>query len=499
MDISFTHKTVPVYRELSRPVKRIQETAESVVPDTNEDIGRIASVHTAVLLKSKDLTSRGVSVTGEMEIVLLYITENENGVSFVRMKKDFGMEFELGQMQTDTLTQIRLTVGSTEARVLNPRKVAATVELIGELSCYRQEEMRVETLLPGSAEGLLHGRCEHGETTAVNAVCEKTFALNEQYRFPEGKPEPVQIVSQEASFSVGEVQQVGSRVVVKGTLHVDVCYLSGEVDYPLAASFCSPFSQIVDTGAEVCEGCTVGFELTSAYFDLVDTISGEKALDAEVHAVLQLVSRERKSVAYLSDVYCNRMPAECSCQTLALSQISERQRVRLEGEGEIPVAEDCEDVLCVFSSLAQLGLTDSSLGAAVGLDVIYRTKTGTLAAVRRLLEVEKAALPPDSRLLAGRLDGVDLRPEGGSLRCRAFVEADYQSAASREITDVTAVTLREEEAWRPEELPTVTLVRPDTEDLWELAKRYHSSVEGILALNGEDGAAGDLLLIPREA
>ena len=93
---------------------------------------------------------------------------------------------------------------------------------------------------------------------------------------------------------------------------------------------------------------------------------------------------------------------------------------------------------------------------------------------------------------------MDLRPEGASLRCRAFVVVDYQSTESREITDVTAVTLREEEAWRPEELPTVTLVRPDTEDLWELAKRYHSSVEGILALNGED-AAGDLLLIPREA
>ena len=48
MDIVFTHKTQSCYREFADPVKRVQVSVESVVPDTREDIGRIASVLSAI-------------------------------------------------------------------------------------------------------------------------------------------------------------------------------------------------------------------------------------------------------------------------------------------------------------------------------------------------------------------------------------------------------------------------------------------------------------------
>ena len=39
MELSFSHKTASVYREKAHPIQRAQETFESVVPDTDEDIG----------------------------------------------------------------------------------------------------------------------------------------------------------------------------------------------------------------------------------------------------------------------------------------------------------------------------------------------------------------------------------------------------------------------------------------------------------------------------
>lgn len=153
MEISFENKVVGTYREISHQLKRIQESMESVVPDTNDDIGRIASVQTSVLLKSKDLTGRGVSVTGEACACILYITEGENAVSFLRLSKNFSMDFDIGDMEPDITAQINLSVTGTEARILNPRKVSVTMELSGELSCYRPETIAVESLLPGMAAG----------------------------------------------------------------------------------------------------------------------------------------------------------------------------------------------------------------------------------------------------------------------------------------------------------------------------------------------------------
>ena len=453
MEISFTHTAASCYREVASPVCRVQETAESVVPDTDPDIGRVVSVRTNVLLKSKDLTSRGVQVTGEMQAALLYITESETAVSCVQLRREFSMDFELGQIQAEALTQIRLSVASTEARVLNPRKVAVT---------------------------------------------EKTFAVSEQFRFPEAKGEPARLLSQEVGFTLEEVQQVGSRAVVKGTAVVTVYYLSKDADYPLRAQFSVPFSQIVDTGTASEGTSSAHVELTSAYFDLIDTISGEKALDVELHALLELVSREELNTAWFSDAYCNRMPCACLTQTTTLTTVAPAKKLRLDGEGLVSIAEDCEDVLCVLPFLAQLTRTENELSALTCLDVLYRSKGGGIAAVRRLFELEKGEISPATRLGDGRLCGEDFRPEGTSLRARLSLEVQTQNVETREITALTGVTLDEDAAWRPESLPNVTLVR-NGEALWELAKRCHSSVGAIEALNGETIHTADaLLLIPRE-
>ena len=71
MEISFENKIISAYKEICRQTKRIQICAESVVPDTDEDIGRVATVQSSVLLKSKDLTGRGVLISGEAQAALL--------------------------------------------------------------------------------------------------------------------------------------------------------------------------------------------------------------------------------------------------------------------------------------------------------------------------------------------------------------------------------------------------------------------------------------------
>lgn len=496
MDISFENKGASVYREIAHQVKRIQESAESVVPDTNDDIGRIASVQTSLLLKSKDINSRGVLVTGEAMATLLYITESERSVAFVKLSKSFEMEYEIGEIDVDTLAQIRLSVTNTEARVLNPRKVSVTMELAGELSCYRQETLSVETLLPEEACEGLHAKMERAEAMVAGGVNEKTFAVNEQFDFPEGKPAPAQLASQSVAFHVSETQSVGSKLIVKGTVDVAVCYLSQEADYPLRVQFSAPFSQIVETGLEDADSSAVMIELTSAYFDLIDTINGGKALDAELHAVVQTVSRRRQEIRYVSDVYSNRMPARCTVQSGQIAAVSEAKRVRLSASERLNIAEDCADVLSVLPSLSQLTVSPGKCSANLTLDVIYRTPGGSLASVRRLLSLEGEDPGGPARLTDARLSELTLRPDGPSLDCRAELELQLQSGSGLELDRVTAVSLDEEAAYDWAKLPSVTLVRCGGESLWELAKRYHSSVERIEAMN-EDPAAGKLLLIPK--
>lgn len=498
MKINLENKTKKCFRELCRQNRRIQETAECVVPDINDDIGKIASVQSAVYLKSKDITGRGVTVTGEAHAAVLYITEGERGVSSLKLTKPFSIEFECADIDAETISQIKLDVVNTEARVLNPRKISLTFEIAGELSCYREESTIVETTLSeGEVKGI-HARYRETELMCVNAVSEKTFTLSEQFTFPVGKPSPSQIVMPKAVFAVSDCQLIGTKLIVKGNMEISAAYLSDDVNYPLKVDFSTPFSQIIDIAEEELDSCSAVIEISSVYYDVVNTINGEKALDIEIHAVLQTVSRKCEKLSYISDIYCNLMPAQLEMQQRRVNCTASCQQIKLISDERVNVVDDCVDVLSVYSAVTQLSIQSDKISAAVTLDIIYRTQDGGLSSVRRLVSLSADCCKTPERIINMYLADVYLRPDGAYIDSHIVIELNYLYVQNKELSCVSALTLDEENAYDFAAFPALTLVRAEKEELWELAKAYHSSVEQIMAVNllGE-GSEGKMLLIPK--
>lgn len=497
MEIKIENKTIRSFREISRQIKKIQETAETVVPDINDDIGKIVSTNTALFLKSKEVTGRGVLIGGEAEISVLYITEGESTVSFLRTTKAFTMEYDVDGADNDAVAQIALSVSNTETRVLNPRKVSVTVEICGEMSCFKQESVNTESRLPAS-DVLIHTKTETESAVLINSACEKTFAYNEQFTFPSAKPVPQKLIWQEPVFEIAETQLVGTKALVKGSFHVTVFYLSESVEYPIQWSFSAPFSQLLDIGQEKMDLSAVRIEISSAYFELVDTISGEKALDTEIHAVMQLLSYFNQEVSFISDAYCNCLPLSCRMQPERLCGLSDVQRMLLSSDEQISIAEDCKDVLSVHSALAGASLSRSRAEANLTVDILYQTQSGSLSAVHRSIMLEQECALSDARLTGAKLAAVDLRSEGSSLSGRVSVELSTRSSSVREVSTVESVELDEEKPFDLSLFPSVTLVRAEEESVWELAKKYHSCPERITAVNCfEADVRGCMLMIPK--
>lgn len=498
MEISFENKLSRAYQEVSHISRRFQENAECVVPDTDEDIGRIAAVQADVLLKSKDLGGRGILVSGEARASLLYITEQQDRLSFVRLSKPFTAELELPDQSGDLLTQVSLSVQAVDARILNPRKVSVSFDLSAAMSCFKSANIPVETVIPEEARDDLHVLLEDTEVLLPNAVCEKTFALTEQFPFPDGKPSPARLVSERTEFEIQDCQLIGSKAILKGNAEATVVYLTEEADCPVQATFSTPFSQIMELGEESMDSSTVKVCVTGSYYDLTESINGEKVLSMEVHALAQLVSRKSVHISSITDAYSNRMPLDQKADVLLLENTEQREKMLLNAKQTLNVMEDCSDVLCVLPSVSRVTLEQGKLSAAANFDIIYRASGGLLSAVRRTVMMEGACDGDSVRISDVRIADLDMKPEGENLHLELELEFGLVQVHTRELRRLSAVELEEDSPFDPAEFPTLTLVRHEGESLWALAKKYHSSIDAIQKENEMDAAGnGRLLLIPK--
>ena len=491
MELQFETKSCEAWRECLSETKKIRVDLEGVVPDVNEDVARIASVQGSVLLKSKEITGGTVRIGGELEAMLLCITESADAVQTVVLRKEFETEIESGGAAPEE-AQLSLCVLRTESRVLNPRKLSVSAELECTVSGWARERQTLSVLPQEGDESLLCGLEERAEMQLVTSVSEKSFAVTESFPFPQDRAEIRRILGGKAHVNLTEHSRIGTRLIVKGSVEIEaLCETEGS-SVPMQFRFSAPVSQILDTGSDSASCCSLQCEVTSVFLDLTDSIGGGKALDAEIHAVLQLIARRSEQFCCLKDVYSNVMPLQSALTTERIPQCGEMVRSAMTASELIPVADDCADVLSI---LPGLGTAEDAVTAE--LDILYRSKMGDLCAVHRQLRFKGDALPPDARILSASLLQVDLRPEGDGVQAELTAGILWQRMGEREIPAVSGVTLEEERPYDLASFPAVTMVRAENESVWELAKAYHSSVEAIERENETESTAGKMLLIPR--
>ena len=495
MDISFESREIPIYREYCHQAKRVQESAECVVPDTDADIEKVAAVQSRVFLKSKDLSARGILVTGELTACVLYIQDGKNGISSLTVRQPFSIEFETEPPESETLAQVALFIQGTDVRLINPRKISVGFEVEGELSCYCSEKLRIESVLPENTYGL-HVRVEENALTLPNAVCEKSMAINEQFSFP-GDESPTGLATAQAELLVNDCQMIGTKVIIKGSAEVKIHAFTEAEACPRECCFSSSFSQIIDVGADRMHLCSVRPEITGAYFDLADTINGDKALDMELHAVLQIICAEKHSIRCITDAYSNLMPADLLYRTQEYRQITEEKTLELKTEESVRLMEECRELLAVFPSLSRMTAEQGKISVSVNLDLLIRNGEGELSAGRRTITLTQEHDCGEFRIRRVRAAKVNAKAEGETVNCAVTLEICGQPVGKKEVSMVDGVILDEGNSYIQESLPTLTLVRAQGESLWSLAKQYHSSEEMILEMNENADQTKHMLLIPK--
>lgn len=487
------------HRMYTRIFDRIGEetcSVDAVVPDALGDLSALVVTEGTFCLWNLAFSDKSAQIEGCVAADVVYTEENG-------ALRSFPVELPVKvHMSGDTLSEdvrpwLRCTLAALDARAVNSRKVRVTARLSLCLRAYRETELTLTERIESDGGAVF----THTEPLCVHvplAVEEQTFTATQMHRFTTGQPETDRLLCHTESVLFDEVRIADGRAVVQGRVRASVSYLQQGQSCPVVETFETPFSQLLDCPADA-EPCMVqaSVSLTAAYLN-VSTAADGATLEAEYHLVAQAVCFGEVAAECVTDAYCNTAQLQLECETIPSGTVQPAEPLHLTAEGMIA---------CDAAALTVRAQRAELCGAAAdGCDVLVHLLVTD--AEQRVSCLEKRLHLPLETDGSGRAELLYALPEAPAVtatadgfQLRAAVTVGlvrFCPSAFRQVTGVTA----QERSSPYAAVPSLTIVRWNGEDLWQLSKRYCSSERCIRETNGllDDDTPAELpqyLLIPK--
>lgn len=481
-----------------------EETMEAIVPDACPDVGQIADVTGQVCLTDKQMQQGALALSGHVNVTVLYRPEEGQSLCRMEVKLPFTFRLEDGELEEQDRSIVRSALGQIEARALNPRKLLLRAQLCFRIRAYRSRRWEFAGQIDGGEQDEIQQLKTEEMPYYTSAVKERDFTFEDEVRLTDGPGGAAEVLSVQAEADGSEAKVIGSKLIFKGELALQIRYLAGgelcSMRCPLA------FSQIIEVSG-VGEDADCQVELCVAAIDYAPLGEDGRTLSVSAKLLAQAAVGEQRAVTLLQDAYSTRGDLAAEQAPVCLPRLKEQsvhtQSLRQTFPTDVPADSVIDAGLTVCSVTHAREDDRIVLTAQVRLAVLYRDGQGEY---RRL---EQTATVSD-RVEAGRdctcrcfcrcPDEVYAVPAPGGIEVRGGVDFCCRIVEERTVPAVTAVkpcpAAQTGDAPHPSVI--LRLTRPG-ERIWDVAKAYSTTARRILQANlleGDELSADRMLLIP---
>lgn len=489
-----------------------EESTETIVPDYCPDIARIIDSDGKVFLRSKDIQGDKAIVTGTVKVTVLFTPEGENGIRGLEFALPFNASLSGKDFERCQCLFAKVCIQNIETKSLNPRKIFTRVLLGVRLQALRSIESEFCRRIDAESALGIAQRMGEEELNPITAYTEKDFAFTDEIAVPAGRAAITEILSAAVTPRVQEAKIFGTKLIVKGMLLAEMLYRTEEQGIEAAAGEL-PFSQIMEI-AETPEGAqpTIFLQLSGMDYHIGsdENPDDRHRITLAVYLNAQAYVRAQVGLCCVQDVYStvydvipSMLPLQC---TGKISTIGQKQAVRQMIEvGVVP-----SSVLSSAVSFDEVTVSREErtalLQTMAHVKLLFLDEGGVPLVAERQVECTcRVEVPPDFGCVARVRYGGDLTTAISPSGIEVRFSADFTAEASqrRQILALADLKVDLEHPKDSGRMPSVVLkLFDEAESLWDIAKRYSTTVDVIRAANELDEAggcsAGQMLLIPRK-
>lgn len=485
-----------------------------IVPDVKPDIREILLTEANAHITSLNQSDGKLNVAGTVAVHILYITDDDAAMpKSMDAKFDFKDTFDMpGDEELDC--HVKCSTEHIEFSMINSRKL--NVKVVVALACrgYVKRSLELATDAPDSS--ILKVRKQPFGAYQVVADSSREFVITESLEVPSAKPDIDEIIKLDARAVKGDCKIMSGKILLKGTLRLGTLYVGLDAENGIESMEHElAFSEMVDIEGlgDDCL-CNVTYEVKNVYWTVKEDVNGDArvvSLDIVLRADIT-ASRTVEGEA-IDDCYSTVGNANVQSERIRLDVLLS-EGVSHESIKEIvEISEGLPPANVIYSleckpKVQEITVADEKVmikGKLIAF-VLYGSAEGANAMYSLVKEFEFEH--------SVAVDGIDetafcecgVTEQGSSftlnaaseIELRCILEFYIRALKKNEISVISGCEVDEEAASETRHGMIIYFVQ-NGDTVWDIAKRYKTDCEKIIALNKLDAArllAGQKILIP---
>lgn len=489
MECNQTQTTVAATKTLYENFLEEKCECDLIVPDYFPAAEKIIQCSAWPMISKKEVEGDRLILEGCCRFSVIYQSEDECGIKALHESVNFSESFLLKEGGENPWVQAVVRTSGNSCRLLNGRKISAKANVSIALKVKEQQQIQsLEKIDCTDVETLF-------EPKSVYTVLEHpvdTFKVQGEL---EVHSDIQDVLKTEGVVCIKDIKMMPGKAIIKGVLDLYVLFTSEEDPSRVEhTSTAIPFSQMleIDTSDE-----EASMDANISIRNIRADVEGDDAGKNRVISIVATLLTEgevflNKQHRFLIDAYSNCYPMEMSRQELSTEEMIERDQLAeslmfefaLEGENAEIIqtigAPTIRRITGKENALEIEGVLDVSLFLREGEQYRSTDKSFPFTLKKPMKQLEGQMRCEVSPCLIGTEWSVD----GGTAKIKAEMCCMISVFVKRVSNVIQTVELDAENYLSPPSASSVIVYYAEKgERLWDIARRYSTSVAAIQTVN----------------
>ncbi len=503
MELELNKRKINFYDNVYESGVIHEENGELIVPDASPDMERIIFSGGRVYIKEKNIHDGSVTLSGMVEGCVLYIADGETGIRKLDIHMPISHSFESPSISSDLQCVACSELTSLEAREINSRKIAIRAHIAIDVKCYAAQNMEITQGIENREEFSVEVRNDKENFYVPALIKERSFTIIDDIEIPKGSPNFHTMLNNDVTLTCTDMKLIGNKAIIKGVAGIKYTYCDkdGIVN---VASHNLPYSQIMDIEdfEEECD-LNVKMNIRALNIEPAHDMTGDiRYISVNILVDTTLMAYLKENVSLIEDLYSTAYVLNAQFEELPAHKMSEHINKRVAVNENIETANLVQKVLDTKIVLEPMHQNGDKIQNDAQIQILYLGDDGEIYCVQRRCSAEcMVSIPTGAKILCDTsVTGETATGSGNQIAVHFFVDYDVKLLSKDKIRNLRCLSSGEERTGNTDEAYVIVKHIYSDQPIWNIAKKYNTTVDEIAAANGldfyETVEAGSMLLIP---